>query len=134
MPTSVLSNDTWTSIPGETVAKEGPANQQDQGLGPNNENLKQLYPRVVATLHDLIEQYRMEAIVARRHEIRRIRQARYFWQGIQKYRACLMRLISCLRATIASMRYCSIRSCRVATTRGYSCFRFSLFGPSPWSC
>src|SRR5215472_7794140 len=83
MPTSVLSNDTWSSIPGETVAKEGPANQQDQGLGPNNENLKQLYPRVVSTLHDLIEQFRMEAIVARRHEIRRIRQARYFWQGIQ---------------------------------------------------
>src|SRR5205807_130681 len=30
-----------------------------------------------------VRQYREEGIVARRHEIRRIRQARLFWQGMQ---------------------------------------------------
>ena len=89
MPTSVLSTDTWQSTPGQTVAKEGPASQQDQGMGPNNERLKDAVvgtvsgDRLVAALRDLIEKYRTEAIVARRHEIRKIRQARYFWQGIQ---------------------------------------------------
>src|SRR5437879_1017847 len=83
MPTSVLSDKPLDTIPGDTVPKEGPAEQQDQGLGPNNEHLKEQKPRVVAALKDLIEKYRTEAVVARRHEIRRIRQARYFWQGLQ---------------------------------------------------
>jgi hypothetical protein len=83
MPTSVLSDKPPQSIPGETVPKEGNVQETDQGYGPNNENLKDLKPRLVAALKDLIEKYRTEAVVARRHEIRRIRQARYFWQGLQ---------------------------------------------------
>ena len=83
MPTSVLTGQEPQVIPGQTVAKEGPAQQQDQGLGPNNERLKEMYPRCVAAMRMMIEEYRTEAVVARRHEIRRIRQARYFWQGIQ---------------------------------------------------
>jgi hypothetical protein len=79
VPTSVLSDNPPKSALGETVPKEGPA----QELGPNNEQLKEQNPRLVAALRDLIEKYRTEAIVARRHEIRRIRQARYFWQGLQ---------------------------------------------------
>jgi hypothetical protein len=34
-------------------------------------------------LRDLAVEYRQEGMVARRHEIRRIRQARLFWQGLQ---------------------------------------------------
>lgn len=86
MPTSVLTGQNLQSTPGQTVPKEGPTNPQDMGFGPNNEQLKDLHPdgaRLVAALKDLIEKYRTEAIVARRHEIRRIRQARYFWQGLQ---------------------------------------------------
>src|SRR6266851_2744571 len=83
MPTSILSDKPLESVPGDTVAKEGPAQQDDQGLGPNNEHLKEQKPRVVAALKTLIEKYRTEAVVARRHEIRRIRQSRYFWQGLQ---------------------------------------------------
>src|SRR5215475_5725380 len=58
-------------------------------MGPNNERLKQAVigtvtgERIITALRGLIESYRTEALVARRHEIRRIRQARYFWQGIQ---------------------------------------------------
>ncbi len=52
-------------------------------LGPNNERLEDLKPHVVNALRDLVLQYRQEGVVARRHEIRRIRQARLFWQGLQ---------------------------------------------------
>lgn len=84
MPTSVLSDQNIPASPlGEVVPQEGPLQPPDIGFGPNNENLKDLKPRVVAALKDLIEKYRTEAVVARRHEIRRIRQARYFWQGLQ---------------------------------------------------
>src|SRR6266403_5679362 len=51
--------------------------------GPNNERLEDAKPHVVNALRDLELQYRQEGIVARRHEIRRIRQARLFWQGLQ---------------------------------------------------
>jgi hypothetical protein len=37
----------------------------------------------VHALRELVRQYREEGITARRHEIRRIRQARLFWQGLQ---------------------------------------------------
>src|ERR1700730_11432799 len=63
--------------------------QQDAGathaleLGPNNERLEELKPKLVHALRELVRQYREEGIVARRHEIRRIRQARLFWQGLQ---------------------------------------------------
>ena len=52
-------------------------------LGPNNERLEELRPDLVNALRELVAQYREEGIVARRHEIRRIRQARLFWQGLQ---------------------------------------------------
>jgi hypothetical protein len=66
----------------------GPAaNAQDalakQALGPNNERLEDLRPDLVNALRELVLEYRQEGIVARRHEIRRIRQARLFWQGLQ---------------------------------------------------
>src|SRR6202047_5039253 len=60
-----------------------------QGLGPshqfglNNERLEELRPDLVNALRELVVQYREEGIVARRTEIRRIRQARLFWQGLQ---------------------------------------------------
>jgi len=38
---------------------------------------------VVNALRELVRQYRQEGVTARRHEIRRIRQARLFWQGLQ---------------------------------------------------
>jgi hypothetical protein len=52
-------------------------------LGPNNERLEDLKPELVNALRELVRQYRLEGVAARRHEIRRIRQARLFWQGLQ---------------------------------------------------
>jgi hypothetical protein len=52
-------------------------------LGPDNERLEDVKPALVNALRELVRQYRQEGIVARRHEIRRIRQARLFWQGLQ---------------------------------------------------
>jgi hypothetical protein len=52
-------------------------------FGMNNERLEELRPDLVNALRELEVQYRQEGIVARRHEIRRIRQARLFWQGLQ---------------------------------------------------
>jgi len=52
-------------------------------LGPNNERLEELAPRIVNALRGLVIQYRKEGLTARRYEIRRIRQARLFWQGMQ---------------------------------------------------
>ena len=52
-------------------------------LGPNNERLEDAKPKLVHALRELVRQYREEGVVARRHEIRRIRQARLFWQGLQ---------------------------------------------------
>jgi hypothetical protein len=52
-------------------------------LGPNYERLEDVKPELVNALRELVRQYRQEGIVARRSEIRRIRQARLFWQGLQ---------------------------------------------------
>ena len=52
-------------------------------LGPNFERLEEERPELVNALRELVRQYRMEGVAARRHEIRRIRQARLFWQGMQ---------------------------------------------------
>ena len=52
-------------------------------LGANNERLEELRPDLVNALRELEVEYRQEGIVARRNEIRRIRQARLFWQGLQ---------------------------------------------------
>ena len=56
---------------------------QAPDLGPNNERLEELKPKLVHALRELVRQYREEGVTARRHEIRRIRQARLFWQGLQ---------------------------------------------------
>src|SRR6202048_1363072 len=105
------TTETWTGSPGTIAPADGnttgvaPASlpagsapidgiekrQQDAGgtdapplaLGPNNERLEDVKPELVHALRELVRQYRQEGIVARRHEIRRIRQARLFWQGLQ---------------------------------------------------
>jgi hypothetical protein len=53
------------------------------GLGANNELLDDAKPELVNALRELVRQYRAEGVTARRYEIRRIRQARLFWQGQQ---------------------------------------------------
>src|ERR1700681_3677985 len=67
--------------------KQPAANLQEAmaklALGPNNERLDDLRPDLVNALRELEVEYRQEGMVARRHEIRRIRQARLFWQGLQ---------------------------------------------------
>jgi len=52
-------------------------------IGDNLEKLKERDPKLVSALKDLSEKIRVEGMVARRHEIRQVRQARLFWQGIQ---------------------------------------------------
>src|SRR5260370_37990447 len=68
---------------------EAERRQQDAGatdapvdLGPNNERLHDAKPELVNALRELVRQYRQEGIVARRHEIRRIRQAQPFWPSL----------------------------------------------------
>src|SRR3984893_9030400 len=74
---------------GESDPINDSARDQDGGatsaldLGPKNERLEDLKPQLVHALRELVRQYREEGVVARRHEIRRIRQARLFWQGLQ---------------------------------------------------
>jgi hypothetical protein len=68
---------------GISLALDSQNDPQAQALGPNNESLEQVAPRLVNALRELVVQFRQEGVVARRHEIRRIRQARLFWQGLQ---------------------------------------------------
>jgi hypothetical protein len=76
-----------TALTASGHSPQSPANMQEallrRELGPNNERLEELRPDLVNSLRELEVQYRQEGIVARRHEIRRIRQARLFWQGLQ---------------------------------------------------
>ena len=65
----------------EAATEANGVNLQD--LGANLERLEEARPDLVNSLRELVRQYRMEGIAARRHEIRRIRQARLFWQGLQ---------------------------------------------------
>src|SRR5260370_22838556 len=67
----------------EDAAAKGGATTPPADLGPNNERLDDAKPELVHALRELVRQYRQEGVVARRHEIRRIRQARLFWQGLQ---------------------------------------------------
>jgi len=107
---SYTTAETWTGTPGAIAPADGnaasalspaslpasdadilddAARRQDGGattaldLGANNERLEDLKPKLVHALRELVRQYREEGVVARRHEIRRIRQARLFWQGLQ---------------------------------------------------
>src|SRR5438105_3454056 len=66
-----------------SLAVDSHSDPQAQALGPNNERLEEAAPRLVNALRELVVQFRQEGVVARRHEIRRIRQARLFWQGLQ---------------------------------------------------
>ena len=68
---------------GAATSFDFPSPSAANDLGPNNELLEDLKPKLVNALRELVRQYREEGIVARRHEIRRIRQARLFWQGLQ---------------------------------------------------
>jgi hypothetical protein len=85
-----MTNSIENGIPGAIAPADGSLPNLDQAngrapaaLGPNNERLEDAKPDVVNALRDLVLQYRQEGVVARRHEIRRIRQARLFWQGLQ---------------------------------------------------
>ncbi|HUL16944.1 MAG TPA: hypothetical protein VLV88_13180 [Terriglobales bacterium] len=88
--------EAWTVTPGAVAPADGdfaaapatPGISQGSAdeatlLGPNNERLDDLKPELVNALRELVRQYREEGVVARRNEIRRIRQARLFWQGLQ---------------------------------------------------
>jgi len=94
------TTETWTGVPGAIApadgnSRSGELNASAVGaqhaapllgtvnLGANNERLEDLKPKLVHALRELVRQYREEGVVARRHEIRRIRQARLFWQGLQ---------------------------------------------------
>src|SRR6202047_5437287 len=67
----------------ESRQQEAGATNSPLDLGPNNERLEDAKPKLVHALRELVRQYREEGVTARRHEIRRIRQARLFWQGLQ---------------------------------------------------
>jgi len=69
----------------DSVRNDGLQSRVSQGmdLGPNFEQLEEERPELVNALRELVRQYRQEGVTARRHEIRRIRQARLFWQGLQ---------------------------------------------------
>jgi hypothetical protein len=86
IPSSTVSNDAATNQSPEqdSFRSEGHAGATlPIDLGPNNERLEDVKPRLVHALRELVRQYREEGVVARRNEIRRIRQARLFWQGLQ---------------------------------------------------
>nr|HEV7954811.1 hypothetical protein [Candidatus Acidoferrales bacterium] len=76
---------------GNSVAADRSADNADsygdessaQPVGANNELLAEQKPRVVSALRELMLQFRSEGLVARRSEVRRIKQARLFWQGLQ---------------------------------------------------
>ncbi|MBZ5697123.1 MAG: hypothetical protein LAN18_01100 [Acidobacteriia bacterium] len=91
-PTVAPDSPDYAPADGKVAPRDGnspqpPANLKEAlrqlGLGPNNELLEDQRPDLVNALRELEVQYRQEGIVARRHEIRRIRQARLFWQGLQ---------------------------------------------------
>lgn len=65
-------------------APVGPYGQNNIWLEDGNEKLGiKARPDLVEALRSMVTDYRAEGIVARRHEIRRIRQARMFYQGLQ---------------------------------------------------
>ena len=89
-PEAVSSPQSTANANGKNLTPEGVSyiDGVDGGgepidLGPNNERLEDVKPELVHALRELVRQYRQEGVVARRHEIRRIRQARLFWQGLQ---------------------------------------------------
>ncbi len=77
------SGDSTSANDGDAHVKSDADSSATQPVGANNELLADQKPRVVAALRDLMLQFRSEGLVARRHEVRRIKQARLFWQGLQ---------------------------------------------------
>ncbi len=69
----------------DSARNDGQSGQVGQvvDLGANFERLEEERPELVNALRELVRQYRVEGVTARMHEIRRIRQARLFWQGLQ---------------------------------------------------
>jgi hypothetical protein len=80
-PNDAALDPTFTDAPQNNPQEDSHA--APPTLGPNNELLDDAKPRVVAALRDLMLQFRSEGLVARRPEVRRIKQARLFWQGLQ---------------------------------------------------
>jgi hypothetical protein len=76
-------SDLWPDATDVGARHAVPVPDELVDLGPNNERLEDIKPELVNALRELVRQYRQEGIVARRNEIRRIRQARLFWQGLQ---------------------------------------------------
>lgn len=71
-------------MPGTVAPAEGtPDPNKPEELGPNNEKLETVDPTLVAALRELVLSYRMEGMVARRDELRRIKQARLYFRGLQ---------------------------------------------------
>ena len=70
---------------GDVTAAEGPDARaqaetgQPQPYGPNNEQLPE---DLRGTLQELVRQIAQESDMARREEIRRVKQAHYFWRGL----------------------------------------------------
>jgi hypothetical protein len=79
----VLGGKVPLGIDGKRAAASAQEVLAKMALGANNEHLEELRPDLVNALRELVVEYREEGMVARRHEIRRIRQARLFWQGLQ---------------------------------------------------
>lgn len=71
-------------VPGNIAPAEGtPDTQAAPELGPNNEQLEKVEKNLVQAIRELVLSYRMEGMVARRDEIRRTKQARLFFRGLQ---------------------------------------------------
>lgn len=70
---------------GDVTAAEGPDAQalaesgRAHPYGPNNEQLPE---ELQNTLRELVQQVAAESEIARRQEIRRVKQAHYFWRGL----------------------------------------------------
>src|ERR1700680_4690612 len=75
---------------GQVAPQDAPNAAQGGPYGPNNMYLETGNaelgivgrPDIVEALKQMVTDYRAEGLVARRHEIRRIRQARMFYQGL----------------------------------------------------
>src|SRR5277367_2545980 len=78
-PIASTSGIAGTTNDGSRAPKENP-NAPQQQYGPNNEQLPE---ELQSALRSLIDQFRIEGLVARRHEILKTRRARYYWQGQQ---------------------------------------------------
>src|SRR5882757_8751 len=82
-----MENGMTYAEPGMTAPADGNSSgdvsKYGAGRGTNFELLEEERPELVNALRELVRQYRQEGVTARRHEIRRIRQARLFWQGLQ---------------------------------------------------